>query len=280
MKDIIISDKNELENKIKRFSEQGKAKLQVISDFDRTLTKTFVNNKKSSTVIAQIRNGKYLTEDYAPRASALFDKYHPIEISTIIPEKEKKKKMYEWWRAHFDLLIECGMNKQVIDNIINKSEIKFRTGSLEFLEKLNINKIPLVIMSAGPGDMIKEHLRYDKRLYLNIHIVANIFRFDKIGKVIGVEEPIIHSLNKHETEVNNLPVYGELLERKNVLLLGDTLEDIGMIEGFPYENLIKIGFLNENIEENLEKYKENYDVVILNDGNFDYINELLKKIVR
>lgn len=280
MKNIIISDNKKLEETIKKISEQGKDKFHVIADFDRTLTMAFVNDKKSSTVIAQIRNGRYLTEDYSPRANALFDKYHPIEISTKIPEKEKKKKMHEWWRAHFNLLIECGMNKQVINDIINKSEIKFREGSLEFLEKLNINKILLIIMSAGPGDMIKEHLRHDGVLYPNIHIIANMFKFDKNGKVIGVEEPIIHSLNKHETEVNKLPIYNKLLERKNVLLLGDSLGDIGIISGFPYENLIKIGFLNENVEENLKEYKENYDVVILNDGSFDYVNELLERLIK
>lgn len=280
MKNVIISDKRKLEEKIRKISEQGKDKFHVIADFDRTLTKTFVNNQKSATVIAQIRNGGYLTEDYPSKASALFNEYHPIEISTKIQEKEKKKKMHEWWRAHFDLLIKCGMNKQVINEIINKSEIEFRAGSSEFLEKLGINKIPLIIMSAGPGDMIKEHLKHDKKLHSNTNIIANMFRFNKNGMMIGVEEPIIHSLNKHETEISKLPVYNKLLERKNLLLLGDSLEDIRMVSGFPYKNLIKVGFLNENVEENLEKYKENYDVIILNDGSFDYINQLLKRLIK
>ena len=52
-----------------------------------------------------------------------------------------------------------------------------------------------------------------------------------------------------------------------------------MIEGFPYDNLIKIGFLNENVEENLESYKKSYDVVILGDGDFGFVNELIVEIV-
>lgn len=280
MKDIIISNPKELEDKIRKISEEGKDKFHVIADFDRTLTKAFVNNEKSSTVIAQIRNGKYLTEDYAPRAHALFDKYHPIEISNEISAKEKNKKMHEWWRAHFDLLIECGMNKQVINDIINKSKIEFRGGSSEFLESLYKNNVPLIIISAGPGDMINEHLKKENRLYKNIHLIANMFVFNKGGQVIEIKEPIIHSLNKYEIETKNLPIYSELLKRKNVLLLGDTLEDIDMIRGFPYKNLIKIGFLNENAEENLKKYKENYDVIILNDGSIDYVNELLKRVIK
>ena len=53
-----------------------------------------------------------------------------------------------------------------------------------------------------------------------------------------------------------------------------------MIRGFSYENLIKIGFLNENVEENLKKYKEKYDIILLNDGNFDYVNELIERLIK
>ena len=53
-----------------------------------------------------------------------------------------------------------------------------------------------------------------------------------------------------------------------------------MITGFDYDNLIKIGFLNDKIEENLEKYKENFDIILLNDTNFDYVNKLVKEIIK
>jgi len=53
-----------------------------------------------------------------------------------------------------------------------------------------------------------------------------------------------------------------------------------MIEGFDYDNLIKIGFLNDNINENLEDFKKNFDIVILNDSDMNYINKLLKEICK
>lgn len=53
-----------------------------------------------------------------------------------------------------------------------------------------------------------------------------------------------------------------------------------MIKGFDYKNIIKVGFLNENIEENLEQYKHNFDVVIINDGSMNYVNKLLREIVK
>lgn len=214
MKDVIISNPKKLEETINKISQDGKDKFHVIADFDRTLTKAFVNNEKSSTVIAQIRNGNYLTEDYSPRAHALFDKYHPIEISNEISAKEKNKKMHEWWRKHFDLLIECGMDKRVIEDVVKNSKIEFRIGNLEFLDYLNQNKIPLIIISAGPGDMINEHLKKENKSHKNIHLIANMFIFNKKGQVIEIKEPIIHSLNKYEIETKNLPIYSELLKEK------------------------------------------------------------------
>ena len=53
-----------------------------------------------------------------------------------------------------------------------------------------------------------------------------------------------------------------------------------MITGFDYDNLIKIGFLNEKVDENIEKYKENFDIILLNDTNINYVNELVKEIVK
>ena len=47
-----------------------------------------------------------------------------------------------------------------------------------------------------------------------------------------------------------------------------------------YKNIIRIGFLNYDIEKNLEDFKKYYDVVILNDGKMDYINEILKKLLK
>jgi hypothetical protein len=61
--------------------------------------------------------------------------------------------------------------------------------------------------------------------------------------------------------------------------MGDNLEDVEMIKGFDFENLIKIGFLNEKIKENLKEYKKVYDVLITNDSSMKFVNELLKEIL-
>ncbi len=110
-------------------------------------------------------------------------------------------------------------------------------------------------------------------------MVANLFNFDRRGRVTGVKEPIIHSINKDETTLQNFPVFEVIKNRNNVILLGDSIGDVGMIEGFDYSNLLKIGFLNEDVENNLRTYKKRFDVIILNDSGMGYVNNLMKRII-
>lgn len=273
MKKVILSDNFEdIKNKV---VGDGLDKVHVIADFDRTLTKCFVNSEKASSIIAYLRNGNYLTKDYASKAHALFDQYHPIEINPNIPLDEKKKKMEEWWSKHFDLLIESGLNKetivQAVTDMINEKALVLREGVEEFLEFLNEQGIPLVIMSSGPGDMIIEFLKQKNLFYGNIHVIANLLEFNEEGTAMGIKE-IIHVFNKAEVEVK-IP---EVQERKNVLLLGDSIGDLGMIEGFEYESLLSVGFLNENVDENLEVYQDMFDVVLLGDPDFSFVNKLFE----
>ena len=273
---VIISKDISLNEKRNKFKD--KDKVHIIADFDRTLTFGALDGKRNPSLIALIRDGKYLTKDYPNRAQALYDHYRPIEIDPELSVKEKSAKMDEWWRKHFDLLAECGMNKKVIEDIVLKNKAQFREGVLDFLDSLNEKNIPLIIMSAGPGQLIEEFLKKENRLYPNIQVIANHFIFNEKGVAIGRRDPPIHTFNKKEFVVKELPIYDELLSRKNVILLGDAIGDIGMIGGFDYENIIKIGFLNEKIEESIEEYKKNYDVVITGDGNFSFVNELLNAI--
>ena len=159
--------------------------------------------------------------------------------------------------------------------------MEFRQNALELMDILKERGIPLVIMSSSGlgGDAIAMMLEKERKLYNNIYIISNSFKWDKKGNAVEVKKPIIHVINKDETMIKDFPeIYKKIKDRKNVILLGDNIEDLGMIIGFDYKNLLKIGFLNENIEENLEKYKKSFDVLILNDGSINYLNNLIKEL--
>jgi len=280
--EISIPNKKYFEKIKKLMSYQKKEKIQVITDFDRTLTKAFYKDEKAPSIIAYLRNRKYLVEDYPKKAHDLFNKYHPIEIDPDYPLDRKREKMQEWWEKHFKLLIDMGLDKKTIKesvkNMVKEKALEFREGVEDFLKFLKDNDIPLIIMSSSVGDMIKEFLNEKGVYYDNIHVISNTLEFDKTGDVVGVKK-IIHVFNKHEMELTILPNYKKLLDRTNVILLGDSLGDIGMVEGFPYKNLIKIGFLNYNLKEAKDDFEKAYDVVIMGEGDFSFVNELLRNIL-
>jgi 5'-nucleotidase len=281
MKKEILLSKN-LEKIKAAFSKEGHKKIHVITDFDRTLTKSFVNGKEVPSIIAVLREENYLTQDYPKKAYSLFEKYHPIEINQKIAVKEKRKAMQEWWSKHFKLLIQSGLNKKDIERVVSSGMIKLRRGVLDFIEILHEYDIPLIILSAsGLGEEpIAILLKKEGKLYKNVHIISNSFKWGKNGKAISVKKPIIHFMNKDEAQIKKFNFYNKIKERKNVILIGDSLEDIDMVKGFNYKNIIKVGFLNKNIKENLTRYKKDFDIIILNDSEKFYVDKLLAEILK
>lgn len=277
MEQIYFHNKKLLKKKIREIKSQGLNKLHVVSDFDRTLTKCFLNGKISSP-IALIREGGYLAKDYSKKAFALFNKFHPIEINNLLDYEFRFNKMQEWWETHEKLLIKSGMHRKIIDDILERYPTIFREGTTLFLDYLNSHNIPLLIFSSGIGNLIEGYLKKENRLTSNIHILSNIFNFNSKGYAIGYKNKIIHLMNKSETKIENKKYRNLIFQRNNVILLGDSLGDLGMINDLDVNIVIKIGFLNEDIENKLELYKSKFDVIIANDGSLNYVNKLLSEL--
>jgi HAD superfamily hydrolase (TIGR01544 family) len=258
----------------------GYTKLHILADFDRTLTYGSINGVKTPAILALLRDGNHLTPDYAEKAHALYDKYSVIEFDPNISKVEKKKAMAQWWELHFKLLIESGLNLKDLEDIVKNGNVLFREGVLEFLDFLHEKNIPIVIMSAsGCGDTIPMFFEKYDRKYPNIYYVINEFNWDENGKAVSFKEPVIHTANKDETILKDFPeIYKVIENRKNVILLGDGLDDVGMVEGFDYDNLIKIGFLNFDYTKEEEAYKKIFDIVLEGDKDFGYVNRLLKDL--
>jgi hypothetical protein len=51
-----------------------------------------------------------------------------------------------------------------------------------------------------------------------------------------------------------------------------------MTENFKYENLLKIGFLNHFSQEHLKEFSENFDMIIINNGDFEAVNSILESL--
>ncbi len=278
MLNVHCRDSAAVTRKIASMAQDGAAKLHIVADFDKTLTRAFVDGSPYVSTYAILREGKYLSPEYAEKSYALYDRYHPCEIAENIPLAVKKEKMNEWWQAHLELLARSGMNRDAIKDAARTGRIRLRDGTSEFFALLAKNRIPLLIFSAGLGDIIEEFLRLHNHLTTNVHIISNFYQFDEEGKFRSQESKFIHSLNKDEVAIKDTPYYTEVQERPNLVLLGDTVNDVGMATGMLHKEMLTIGFLNENQEKFLKIYKDTFDVVIAGDGPMEYVNMMIQKI--
>jgi HAD superfamily hydrolase (TIGR01544 family) len=133
------------------------------------------------------------------------------------------------------------------------------------------------------GDIIEFFLEIQipvfKHNHTSSHIVSNFIQYDTDGKLISFNEKLIHSFNKNEHEIHDTPYFQSILNRPNVILLGDTLGDVGMIAGMKnLKQILKIGYLNHSTPAKLEVYKNVYDIVICDDQTFDVPNRILQAI--
>jgi 5'-nucleotidase len=278
MKDVIIKDKKCFEKKLSKIKKGGIESLHVIADFDKTITKAKIKGQKTHTSIAQIREGNYLSEEYVKKSFELYEKYHPFETNNVLSNKKINEKMMEWWKGHINLLVEQRMNKNIVNEIIRKKSIKLRKNADKLFKVLCNKKIPFLIFSAGVGDIIQGYLDSEGLLYENVRLISNFFDYDEKGYIKGYKSKIIHVYNKDEFALKETPYFKKISERKNIILLGDNSGDADMANELSHETVLKIGFLNEDIEKNKKTYEEKFDAVILNDGPMDFALSVIKKI--
>ncbi|XP_020222999.1 7-methylguanosine phosphate-specific 5'-nucleotidase A isoform X2 [Cajanus cajan] len=288
--DLLVADPALLEKKIEAIRLAGPQKLQVIADFDATLTKFWVNGTRGQSSHGLLQQGN---PEYDAKRQQLYEYYHPLEFSPTIGLEEKTKLMEEWWGKTHGLLVEGGLTYESIRQSVANANIAFREGVSELFEFLEERDIPVLIFSAGLADIIEEVLRQKlHRSFKNVRIVSNRMVFDDGGHLVSFKGKVIHSLNKNEHALDMAaPVHERLgyvdgpiddnasiKKRTNVLLLGDHIGDLGMSDGLNYETRISMGFLNHNIENSLSCYREAFDVVFVNDAPMWEVIKLVSRM--
>lgn len=253
----------------------GKDKLHILADFDGTLAKDFIDGEKVPSIISVLRDHPgYLSPYYQEAAKELYRTYAPFENDTQLSLEVRKAKMNEWWGKHDKLLIESGLTRAHIEQVATSGIIQLKDGAREFLEHTHRLDIPVVIISAsGLGEAIPLYCRYEKVDFPNVYFLINRFTWDSAGRATGCSVPIIHSLNKDETLLSDFPdVYSKINKRMNVLLLGNSSGDVGMIQGFDYKKLLTIGFVDREDLDKKSKLEKDFKYVIFE--GYQELNEV------
>ena len=240
----------------------------IVIDFDKTLTS---DESVTSWGLTAKSNG--IGPDYTEKRMALFNKYRPLELNPTLTDDVKSKYMQEWITAHIELFFEYHLKETALKEAVQKDYLIFRDGAKEFLYEMSKRNVPVIIISAGVGNVIYEFLKYQDCLYDNVHIVSNFIEFEN-DVIKSIKGDVIHSMNKNIASISN--DVKELIDTKDyALLFGDLIGDKKMIGKDDFSNVITVGFLDEKVEENLEFYNKEFDLVCTNTSSYYDVNNIL-----
>ncbi|XP_063281595.1 7-methylguanosine phosphate-specific 5'-nucleotidase [Pelobates fuscus] len=277
---VRMRDPEKVRKIIMALQKGGEQKLQVISDFDMTLSRFGYNGERCPTCYNIIDNSKIVSEDCRKKLKELFNIYYPLEIDPKRTTQEKYPLMIEWWSKAHTLLCEQKIQKEKLTQVVQESQAMLREGFQVFFDSLNRSEIPLFIFSAGIGDVLEEIIRQAGVFHPNIKVVSNYMDFDDNGILIGFKGELIHTYNKNNTVLRDTEYFQKIKDRTNILLLGDTLGDLTMADGVAsLDNILRIGFLNDKVEEQTELFLQSYDIVLVQDETLDVANGILKYIM-
>mmetsp|Transcript_34491 Transcript_34491/g.78726 ORF Transcript_34491/g.78726 Transcript_34491/m.78726 type:complete len:883 (+) Transcript_34491:54-2702(+) len=286
---VVTVNPAEWEAKLRRTVEAGREKVALLLDFDRTITRCFKDDGLRSLdchdILASIPK---ITSECKRMMERLVEKYYPIEIDPNLSNEEKIPHMVEWYSLVNHLLENQRLEPDDVRTAVaDCKDFMLRRGVEDLIRTASTKGIPIIIISAGLGNIIEEVV--EQRVWPatgltgnpwdSMRVLSNNLQWDADGNHTGFSEPLIHMYNKSLQDAP--PDVLLLLEgRDKVILCGDGTGDLTMANGLQTSDVLKIGFLNEKISERLPKYigPNGYDRVILNDGTFEPVLEIVKNL--
>lgn len=248
----------------------NKNNVYLVIDFDKTIT-----TKQSTDSWAA--SGMMLGDNFAKEINKLYEQFRPIELNYQIPLEEKEQAMKEWYKECMKLYFKYNLTKTKLIESIHKSNLCFRKGAKEILQKLAQEKIPVIILSAGIGNVIEQFLKEQECYSENMYIIANFIEFDENGKAKQFDNSkIIHTLNKTKKDKIPKSFNQKIKDLPYKILIGDLKEDENMVPKEEWNTTLKIGFLEHETENLLKTYQDTFDVVLTDeDATFDILNKII-----
>lgn len=109
----------------------------------------------------------------------LRDHYLPIEFDPNLSDEQKVPYMEEWWNQSHGELIRSGVKRHLLSETVASANVVLRDGAPDFLAKTHQLSVPVLIFSAGIGNVIEEILQRFECCFDNIQVASNYMNFNK-----------------------------------------------------------------------------------------------------
>ena len=270
-----------LRGKIRAILNGGKERFQILTDFDKTLSSYFVDGGlKGHSSFQVIEESSQMGASVQDSLKALHAKYYPLEMSPTLSSEEKTPLMIEWYKSSFNIGLNAGIQKALLPSMVKETRVALRSGMDEFFRKVKMFDIPTLVASAGLGDVIDEVFIQQADLPSQVSVLANFYEFNEEGIAVGLQnKEMLHTFNKDKISLLHKPYFDAQSNRTNALVMGDTLGDPTMSNNIDYlKCILKVGFLNSNVENSLTQYLSVYDLVLTRDASMAVVNVLLQEL--
>jgi len=249
-----------LEAKLARLRASGAKDLQVIADFDHTLTGFVLPDGQAAP----------MCHDIISRSPLMPKAFHTAYDQLCADQKKGLASgtwdWEGWWTRSHDLMIEHELRRQWLPDMIRASGIPCRRGCREFFELLERHAIPALIVSAGIREVITEVLLQGGIVVDSSRVVSNEMEFDAdSGLLRSFAEPPLHAHAK-TTVSSRAADYFQSIRKKHVVIMGDSLTDCDCLSGVEgVEEVIRIGFFNKRRGIDRGKYEDVFDLLLTNE---------------
>lgn len=268
----------------------GPDRMFCVLDFDRTMTTCFLEDGSSALASHDILGSiPKITPECKKAMEEDGDYYYPIETDPHMSKEEKIPIMEEWYaKTNSHLGSQNIARDDVVNAVIGCGKFRIREGVQEAFQILHDKGIPVIIISAGVGNVIEEVVRQCiakpngnvGEVWPNVRVLSNNMLWDADEQFVAFSDPLIHMFNKSLQDAPS-DVRQMLKGRDIGILCGDGVGDLTMAHGVEATDVLKFGFLNEKVCDRLPKYvaPNAFDRIVLNDGTWETIlDDILRKI--
>ncbi|KAL4464809.1 hypothetical protein ABPG74_011370 [Tetrahymena malaccensis] len=261
---IIISDREHLKKKLAHMRKEGLQELQILSDYDQTITAFGCQNEQEISTFGVINKSKRVSQKYLDDMNALYQHYSPYEKDVSIDKETLMKIVTEWYSKTAECFRNEHMTKELLLEAIHDSGVALRYNFKQFVNALQHINLPFYVISGGVSPIIMSCLEsvVCTKKFSNFFLFSQEGYFDENGVLVDLQMNV-NTCSKHE-KVNSK----EFNLRKNTLIFGDLNHDIYMKNELDGENVISVLFLRDKMKDQIESLKEYWDIILTGNGSF------------
>ena len=166
---VYIKNIKNVENVLSAMMNDGPLNLQLVTDFDQTLTKyTCSDGRKCPTSYDVINNSRLTSESLSKKQMEVDQFYDWVEKDRSLSLEERLPHVKGWYEKTNNNIFKENINLSNIPDMVAEAGVELRDNCDELFNMLYHYNIPTTILSAGLGDVINEILIQNKIMYDNI----------------------------------------------------------------------------------------------------------------